>query len=211
MSELVVIFGCGGQGREVGRMLIDAGHVIVGYVDDSPTEANLARVATQGIRFLGAREALAKCGAGRYVLGISSGTAREVLSLVAEENGLTPLTFIHPESTVGSDCVIGQGSILWPGARLTTNVRLGRQVHVNQNVTIGHDSELCDYSTINPSAAVSGNVRIGERSLVGAASVVLQGLHVGAGSTVGAAACLTRDLPGGTVAAGVPARWKEGS
>ena len=42
--------------------------------------------------------------------------------------------------------------------------------------------------------------------VVGAGSVVLQGLTVGADATVGAAACVTRDvLPAATVV-GVPAR-----
>jgi acetyltransferase-like isoleucine patch superfamily enzyme len=90
--------------------------------------------------------------------------------------------------------------------RLTTNVSLGRHVHVNQGVTIGHDTVVGDYATLNPAAALSGNCVIEDEVLVGAQSCVLQGLTVGHGAVVGAAACVVRDVPAGLTVKGVPAR-----
>lgn len=201
--------GCGGQGREIGRMLVDNGVDVVGYVDDQPSELNLARVAQQGRRYLGGRDSIGSSGATHYVIGIANGRVREILAPVAESNGLLPFTFVHPAATVGSDCVIGPGCVIWAGARLTTNVQVGTQVHINQNVTIGHDTTISDFVTINPSAAISGEVRLHRRVLIGASSVVLQGLDVASDAIVGASACAVSSVPPGAIAKGVPARWQE--
>jgi acetyltransferase-like isoleucine patch superfamily enzyme len=63
--------------------------------------------------------------------------------------------------------------------------------------------------SVNPAAVISGEVIVGEGSLVGAAATVLQGLSVGQGSVLGAACLVTKDVPGGVVVKGVPGQWTE--
>lgn len=52
---------------------------------------------------------------------------------------------------------------------------------------------------------ISGDVLVGQRTMLGANSTVLQGLTVGADATVGAAACWTKDVAAKDAAGGVPA------
>lgn len=213
MSQSLVIYGCGGQGREIAGIALrvaeqsDDGPKILGFVDDDPTDENVERVEALGFSVLGKSDFVRDLPRGTgYLVGIADGAVRERLATDAELHGLKPLTLQHPDSTVGPACRLGPGTVLWAGARLTTNVTLGRHVHVNQNVTIGHDTVVEDFATINPSAAVSGSVRLGRRCLVGAGSVVLQGRSVGGDAVVGASACVTRDVEARTVVKGVPAR-----
>ena len=172
--EGIVIFGCGGQGREIAGIAMRVaeqsgdGPTILGFVDDDPTDENVERVEALGFKVLGKSDFIRDLPKGTgYLVGIADGAIRERLATDAELHGLTPLTLQHPDATVGPACRLGTGTVLWPGARLTTNVKLGRHVHVNQNVTIGHDTVAEDFATINPSAAVSGSVRLGPRCLVG--------------------------------------------
>lgn len=190
-------------------MLVDAKVAVVGYLDDRPSELSLDRVAGQGLRYLGGRDALAGSGATHYVTGIAHGRTRESMASLAEGQNIEPFTFVHPDATVGSDCVIGPGSVLWAGARLTANITLGKQVQINQNVTIGHDTVVSDFVTINPAAAISGEVHLDQRVLIGAGSVVLQGLNVGSDAVVGASACAVTSVPPNVIAKGVPARWAQ--
>ena len=60
---------------------------------------------------------------------------------------------IHPAATVASDNRIGDGVLLAAGARVTTNVTLGRHVHLNVNAVVSHDCVVGDYTTLSPGVA----------------------------------------------------------
>lgn len=214
MGEPLVIIGAGGFGRETADVVeaLNAGESapvwdLVGTVDDSPSEANLERLAARGIAHLGGvAELLARPERPRYVVGIGSPSVREAIADRLDAAGFRAATLVHPAATVGSNCVIGEGSVVLAGARVTTNIRLGRHVHLNPNVTIGHDTVLEDFVSMNPASSVSGDCIIGPRALIGVAAVVLNQLTVGAGALVGGAACVVRNVPPNSVVKGVPAR-----
>ncbi|WP_199516385.1 NeuD/PglB/VioB family sugar acetyltransferase [Nucisporomicrobium flavum] len=213
MSEPLVIVGCGGHGREIYGVVQAINEVsgepwkVLGFVDDSPSEVNLGRLERLGVPFLGDVGQLAGMpDEVRYVIGIGDPRVRaKVAAKIGASRGATaPL--IHPDATVGLGNDFAEGVVLFAGARVTTNVTLGRHVHLNQNATVGHDSELGDFVQVNPLAAVSGDCRLGERVLIGTTAAVLQGLALGAGATVGAGACVVRPVPSDTIVKGVPAR-----
>lgn len=212
MTTPLILIGAGGFGRET----IDVVEAInsrgdepqwhlVGVADDSPSEVNLARLAVREIAYLGSIADLAGENA-RFAVGIGSPSVRARIAQQLEERGLLPATLIHPDASVGSQVEIGAGSIVCAGARLTTNIRIGRHVHINPNATIGHDTELEDFVSLNPSVSISGDCLIGARTLAGVGSVVLNGLRVGSDVVIGGAACVVRDVPSGVIVKGVPAR-----
>jgi sugar O-acyltransferase (sialic acid O-acetyltransferase NeuD family) len=204
----LVIVGCGGQGREIHDVVDAADDLeVVGYLDDSPSDRHRALVEARGVKILGGIDWLTDAGPGIQVLvGIAAPAVRRRVDALIMRTGRTSPSVVHPSATVGSGCRCGPGTVLWPGVCLTTNVSLGRHVHVNQGVTIGHDTLVGDYATLNPAAALSGNCVIEDEVLAGAQSCVLQGLTVGRGAVVGAAACVVGDVPAGLTVKGVPAR-----
>jgi sugar O-acyltransferase (sialic acid O-acetyltransferase NeuD family) len=215
MATPLVVIGCGGHGREVvgiARAINGAvggrdGWQVVGVVDERPSEANRDRLARLDVTFLGGLEWLGRAAAGtRYVIGIGDPRVRRDVACRVAGYGLRAARLVHPAATVGLDVDLADGVVVFAGARITTNVVLGRHVHVNQNATIGHDTTVGDCVTINPLVAISGDCRLESGVLVGTTAAVLQGRIVGEDATVGAGACVTRDVAPKMVVKGVPAR-----
>ena len=72
---------------------------------------------------------------------------------------LSFFTFIDPRATILSDSIkIGLGSIICAGSILTTDVIIGAHVIINLNVTVGHDANINDFTTISPGAVEAGAI-----------------------------------------------------
>lgn len=212
--ERIIVVGASGFGREsldVIQAMQEHGAPVelLGVIDDAPSENNLQRLADREIPYLGTIKGwLATDIAGvQFVLGIGDPAVRRRLAEQLERAGLSAFSAIHPSALVGSESVLGPGAVVCAGSVLSTNVRLGRYVHVNPNVTIGHDAVLSDFVSINPASVISGEVSLHEEVLVGAAATVLQNLTVGKRTIVGAAALVTKDVPKNVVVKGIPGVW----
>ena len=182
---------------------------LVGYVDDQgSSDELLARLGTSrlgGIDVLCNSDARVGDDVG-YVIAIGAGGVRRTIDERLTAAGRQALTLVHPMATVGGDNRIAEGCILTAGARVTTNITLGRHTQLHVNSTIGHDSVLDDFVSVYPGATVSGNVHLAEGVTIGTGANVLPGVTVGAGAFVGAGAVVTADVEPGVTVAGVPAR-----
>lgn len=213
----LVIVGAGGFGREV-HGVVDAMNAtgneleLVGYVDDAGTSDDL--LARLGTSRLGGIDALCVNGGPDgpvgddvgFVIAIGAGEVRRRIDERLVAAGRRPLTLVHPMATVGGDNRIAEGGILTAGARVTTNITLGRHTQLHVNSTIGHDSVLDDFVSVYPGATVSGNVHLAEGVTIGTGANVLPGITVGAGAFVGAGAVVTADVEPGVTVVGAPAR-----
>lgn len=89
-------------------------------------------------------------------------------------------------------------------------ISFGDNVHVATDVTfINHDisSMMFDYmDQENQYMARKGDITIGNNVFIGAKSILLYDVTIGDNVIIGAGSLVNRDIPSGTVAAGVPCR-----
>ncbi|MFW5469843.1 NeuD/PglB/VioB family sugar acetyltransferase [Knoellia sp. CPCC 206435] len=207
--------GASGFGREcldvLDAMVADGAPLeVVGVVDDAPSSVNRDRLAMRGAGLLGSVAQFVAAGdrSVGYVLGVGHPQVRFRLVEQLDDAGFTAVSAAHPSAIIGSSSSIGPGAVVCAGVVVSTNVTLGRHVHLNPHVTVGHDAMLADFVSVNPGAVVSGEVTVGAGTLIGASATILQGLLVREDTVIGAGAVVTKNVPGGVIVTGVPARWR---
>lgn len=101
---------------------------------------------------------------------------------------------------------IDTGSIICPGTIMTTNVKIGRHVIVNLNVTIGHDCNIGDFTTISPGVNISGNVNIGKLCYIGSNAVIREKINICDNVIIGAGSVVIKDITESGTYVGNPAK-----
>jgi serine O-acetyltransferase len=97
---------------------------------------------------------------------------------------------------------VGGGLVLFhpTGVVIGPHAVVGRRCHLQQGVTIGGDG--------GPDGGAGSSPAIGDDVRIGAGARILGRVDVGSGATVGANAVVVDDVPAGSVARGIPARWR---
>ncbi|GAA1788552.1 NeuD/PglB/VioB family sugar acetyltransferase [Nostocoides veronense] len=208
MEDLVIV-GAGGFGRETLDLVMALNQAqekwsVLGVVDDSPSPANLERLARRGVPHLGGIADIPRA----VAVAVAVGRPRARRAIVDElaGGGHRYPALIHPSAVVGTRFQHGEGLIVLGGVSIGTNVEIGAHVHLNAHAVVGHDTRLLNHVSVNPNATVSGECVVGPLTLLGASSTVLQQITVGEDVTIGAGAVVTRDVTSGVTAKGVPAR-----
>ena len=122
--------------------------------------------------------------------------------------------YVAPNATVVGNVKIAEGSSVWFGAVVRSDmalIRIGRCTSVQDNAIIhvseGVETLVGDKVTIGHGAVVHG-AQIEDLVLIGIGAVVLDGAHVGTGSIIGAGAVVTEgaEIPARSVVLGVPGK-----
>lgn len=101
---------------------------------------------------------------------------------------------------IGSGGWIGQGTLLGNHPFLLT---VGNNVIISAGVKLlTHDTSF----TVVGGKDLAGEITIGDNIQIGENAVVLPGVTIGNDCIIGAGAVVTKDVPPGSVAAGVPAK-----
>lgn len=108
--------------------------------------------------------------------------------------------------TLGQFCHIGESCFLWAGDT-TGRIEIGDHVSLAPGVFItASDYQFVTGLPFREQPKRERDIRIGSDVWLGAGVVVTAGVTIGDGCIVGAGAVVTKDIPAGAIAAGVPAR-----
>ena len=115
-----------------------------------------------------------------------------------------PATQLGHHLTVERMTRIGASVRCSPGSHITSSCVLADRVFLGAGVRTVNDRELIWRDTHREPELLPPRFDTGAK--VGSGSTVLAGVTIGAGALVGAGSVVTRDIPAGAVAYGVPAR-----
>ena len=109
---------------------------------------------------------------------------------------------IEKNAVIMMGAVINIGAVIGEGSMVDMNAVIGARGIIGKNVHLGACSVIA--GVLEPPSA--NPVIIEDDVLIGANSVILEGVRVGKGSVVAAGSVVTKDVPPGVVVAGSPAR-----
>ena len=209
MKKIAVI-GAGGFGIEV-QMLIEQINFVqnkyefIGFFDDGFEKGTIINdfPLLGGIKDINDVD---------YELSIVSAIgepkSKESLLSLINNNNITYPILIHPNVQIGNEKFvnIGEGSIITAGVVITVNINIGKHVILNLSCTVGHDTNIGDFSSFMPSVNISGEVEIEKAVYVGTGAKIINQLEIGEYTIVGAGAVVAKTLPPKCTAVGVPAK-----
>ncbi len=213
MTEQIAIYGGGGFAREVAWLIQSCNrekklYEVVCFIDDA---VQLQGQVTNRIPVFSFEQAKSQFPGIGVVGAIGNPKTRQLVMEKSVQAGFQTPTIIHPNVEYSEWVEIGSGAVICAGNILTTNIKLGKQVQLNLDCTIGHDAILGDYTTLAPGVHVSGWVHFGKRVYVGTGAVIINGteerpLIIEDDVVVGAGACVTKSVSTGLTVVGIPAK-----
>lgn len=122
--------------------------------------------------------------------------------LIREENIIGDNVTIWHSTTLGPGNKIGNGTRIHAGSFLEL-VKLGKRVFIGPGVIFTDDPH-----PTNPSPRIHfGGAEVSDEAVIGANVTVLPHIKIGKRAVVGAGSVVTKDIPGGEVWVGNPARF----
>ncbi len=129
-------------------------------------------------------------------------------SIVEDDASVGPYSHLRPGSVVGQGAEVGnfaelKNTRLGPGSKQHHVSYLG-DAQVGSGVNIGAGAITANYDGVRKHPTT-----IGDGAFIGVDTMLIAPIAVGDGARTGAGAVVTRDVPAGKLAVGVPARIRE--
>ncbi|MCP4168941.1 MAG: acetyltransferase [Chloroflexi bacterium] len=204
----VLILGAGGHAQVVADILLHMHQasddiVLVGYLDDNP---QLLGMSYLGLPVLGKLDKLPTIDHETTIVGIGDNQTRLNVFVELCSRGEEFSVARHPTATIALGVSIGPGSMVCAGVIVNPGSVIGSNVILNTGCTVDHHNQIADHVHIAPGAHLGADVHIGTGALVGIGATVIPQRSVGDWSVIGAGSVVTKDIPDGVVAVGMPAR-----
>ncbi|MDD5659538.1 MAG: DapH/DapD/GlmU-related protein, partial [Actinomycetota bacterium] len=100
---------------------------------------------------------------------------------------------------------IGEGLIMCPRSVLTVNTKVGNFVTILAS-SIGHDTNIGDYTTISSHCGIGGKTKLGKRVFIGSNATIVPGKLIGDDVYIGAGSVVIRNIKENKKVFGNPAR-----
>lgn len=170
----------------------DAFHILGHTCNASQVEDNREVCATHGVELFAFEElpAIEEKVCILNAIGYSHmNDTRKRLFQDCIERGYEPVNYISNRAIVLSE-IEGRGNIVFPGAYIGTNVKVGEGNVFYTGAVMTHDIVVQDFNFIAANTTVGGVVSIGSNCFIGMGSTIRNRIHISDYTLVGAGAYL---------------------
>ena len=196
----LAILGAGGHGKVVAEAALLSGWKSVSFFDDAyPDKKQSSSWSIQG----NSSDLIQNAKKFDAVhIAIGDNVLRQ--SKFNELDGLNIVSVVHPSAVISSSASICRGAAIFGGVVINAETVVGTGSILNTGCTVDHDCNVGKFSHICPGVHLAGHVSVGDFSLLGIGSSVVQCLSIGPNTIIGAGSVIVKDIPGSSLAYGVP-------
>jgi sugar O-acyltransferase (sialic acid O-acetyltransferase NeuD family) len=204
----IIIIGAGSVGGHIANNLDlygIAGH-LVGFLDD---DINKQGKDCFGYPVLGPVSWILDQHDFDVVIGIAFPKIKEkIINALALNPELSYPTLIAKNAWISNNTEIGKGTIIYPGTCINYGSVIKDFVVVNMNCSIGHDCTIASFCSLAPGVNLGGHTKVQKLTELGIGVSTVQGTAIGKNSVIGGQTMVTKDIPDGVTAIGVPVKIK---
>lgn len=202
------ILGCGGHGRVVLDILIQAGqYQPAGFIDSNP-EMWGRRI--DGLQVLGSPDDIStigdKLGVNSAVVAVGDNGARRALADRLESHDFSLINAIHPSANLARNVNLGRNVVIAAGALVCAHCQIGDSVILNTGCIVDHETLIGTATHVCPGARIAGRVVVESGAFIGIGSTIIQSLRIGYEAVIGAGAVVINNVAPMSTVVGVPAR-----
>lgn len=192
MQKKVIIFGASGHAKVIADIIKKSNDELIGFLDDNIEI--IGKSIFDGKIVLGdtSEESVKKYSDCYFIIGIGSNKVRKIIS--EKYQNLKWYTAIHPNSIIGYDVSINEGTAIMAGAIINTGTIVGKHCIINTSSSIDHDNTLENYVHISPGSHLAGTVKVGEGTWICAGVTVINNIIIGKNNIIGAGATVIRNI-----------------
>lgn len=197
--KTIAIFGAGGHTKVIIDLIqLMNNYRIVGIYDDNK-EGKFMDISILGK----INEKIDKT-FDEYIIGIGDDNIRK--KIYNQFTELNWAVLIHPKSIVSKNVHINEGSVVFAGSVIQTDVFIGKHCIINTNCNIDHESRICDFTSICPGVTICGKVIINDTTFIGANSTIIPCIEIGSNCIIGAGSVIIRNISNNKKVVGNPGR-----
>lgn len=171
MGNRIVIIGAGGHGKVVcDAILAQNEYIVNGFVDNT---LEVGTTVINNYKVIAKQDDLEslKSQVDFFIVAIGNNKMRKHISNYAKTM-LKQAVVIHPSSVIGSNVIIGAGTVVLANSVINAEAVIGENVIVNARVVVDHDCKI------------GNNIHLSIGTMVGSNSVISDDITTSIGENI---------------------------
>lgn len=110
----------------------------------------------------------------------------------AEAKGYELVSFVHSGADVPTNVTIGKNTIILNNVSIGPFSRIGNNVCIYNNATVSHHAVVEDNVWMTSGSVIGGNSSVGKNCFLGISSTIAHNIHIGDNNFIGTNAVITK-------------------
>lgn len=192
MPKDIIIIGAGGHAKVIADIIYKYGDNLIGFLDDNSDLQGKTIFDNKIVLGNTSDDSVKKYSDCHFIIGIGSNRVRKIIS--EKYSNLKWYTAIHPNSVIGTNVEINEGTVIMAGTVINTGTKIGRHCIINTCSSLDHDNVLEDYVHVSPGSHLAGTVKIREGTWICSGVTVINNITIGNNNIIGAGATVIKDI-----------------